>query len=349
MPFVSRFFGQLFFPLALILSVSCQTDIPPIEKGKSLEVRVEFNLERTLLPAHNELVTKSPTNDLYAVQVFTQSSPMSPKKSFGYGLYDDLTSISFMIDDQNIYFIEVTAVIDAKSILDAENNQYFEPFLLVNSLSLTEPIKAKITNKIIVDSETKFIDLKLSKAKVKEQNSGIVYDIPMLDRLYGVSENFTYDEIVGGTNVVIALKHCVFSLCPVIANPAINDGYLIVSLTNSAGQKSSQDLVVNLNGYNKQDFVYSLSNDLCKIDWLAPTLQKTTVNVTVKYCKTLTANGEPVSPITTIKTIENCELERLKRYNITVNSIDDGGSGTAGNISINTESLIFIDGGELGG
>ena len=111
----------------------------------------------------------------------------------------------------------------------------------------------------------------------------------------------------------------------------------------------SPDQIINLNSYVEQDFVFSLCNDLGKIDWFDLRYTKTNINIVLKHCQTISTSGIPDSPLTIIKTISNCEVERLKRYRIPVNSIDGGeDGGNSGGVSLETEELIFVDGGELG-
>lgn len=157
------------------------------------------------------LSLKSPTTDVYAVQIYSKLSEGGTYAKYGYGLFDDLSTIKLELPSGSIYKFEVTMIEDCRNriAIDPVSNTYRAPFV-TNGIGGGGQ---SVGNKFTISRTNYFAGLMKGYASVPTVD-GTSFDSfrrPLVNRHYGVVDGFQ-PKAGEQNNIRIDLKRAVFGL-----------------------------------------------------------------------------------------------------------------------------------------
>lgn len=194
---------------ACVAMIACsKEDTPaPQEEPEFYTVQLGWGGEIVDI-AYEPLDTRAATDDLYGIQVYSKpnnNSTATSWEAYAYGVFDDPTDISIELASGNKYKFVATMVVDAKNRIntyhpddpDKVGGQYSAPF----NVSYDE-IGTFISKKENDNIRYGYADIIDSGGNINS------YDIPNLDRYYGMVEEFIPSS--SNTDITISMKRVSF-------------------------------------------------------------------------------------------------------------------------------------------
>lgn len=216
------------FTILLLMPLlwACTSDKEEIIQDKTKEYIVSLGFVGEITDIIESPLTRTGSNDLYGIQVYSSSHEDNDLKPYAYGLFSDINGVTIKLIEGYKYTFVSTMVIDGiNKVKHNSENKYGTPFSF-NS-SFTTPI----TNYFTYDESRELKNLSKGGATIDsslDKASPKVYERPNLDRYYGRYNNFIPSE---STNVSIDMKRKSFGIKVIAEN--ITDGKLVISMPGS--------------------------------------------------------------------------------------------------------------------
>lgn len=241
-----RSFGLVILSVILGLNVtSCNTDEPVIDgPATTKEYTISINMTGEILDVNYSPLTRSESNDLYGIQVY--SAPADDEYAayapYAFGLFDNVNELSIQLLADKKYKFEATLLVDGKNILAYYGHYYRTPFDISDPYKVNTPL-----NTFALSNDCYFTCLSTGRT---ELNFGsYYYEHPTADRYYG--EMIDYIPVEDG-KVGIDMKRVVFG-CKYIVEGM--DGGSLKILMDGA-----PEVEIFSPSTETQDIIYSFSN-----------------------------------------------------------------------------------------
>lgn len=297
----------------LIFSLSCtEVKNEPEKELEYVDVNFRLSLEGVLMKPDSDFkqvqVSKSVSDDLYAVQIFKTNVSGGKLIPFGYGLFDATDKIKVKLVKDYYYKVVITCVRKGKTILSqTPTSTYDKPFELSGSTS-----GVGLTNEIIISPSKSFKGLSIGESLLAGEQKSCIR--PICDRYYGESDEFYCEK---NNSFSVDLKRVVFAL--EVSTVNIPKGRLKVVLdgaTDAVIEKSADRQVI-------YTFKGGVSGDWTNDDY------SENIGLTLFY-----DNGDGKY----IQLGESRQIDFKRRYSYQVGVSDVGVSG--GNVTLEGEGFI---------
>lgn len=122
-------------------------------------------------------LTKSTSNDLYAIQVYSKLADSTDSyEPCAFGVFDSLEGMIITLDNEHTYNFEATMLVDGKM----EKGHYFQ---------LSSGWTSTVNKQFVVTHNTNLVDMQLGSAFLSDKSK--VFNHPSFDRFYGVASDYT--------------------------------------------------------------------------------------------------------------------------------------------------------------
>lgn len=186
----------LMFTAILLAMLSCSNGNEPINPetptgGK--EYLVSLGMSGEITSIEESELTKSASDDLYGIQVYSIPNGGGEYKPYAYGVFDDKSKMQVKLLEGYRYKFESTMIVNGKNLL-----------YLYFYISGDSSYHAKIENYFKYTISRKAL---LDNASITWLSNGVAYKRPNIDRYYGQTVNYTPSD---NGNVSIDMKRVVF-------------------------------------------------------------------------------------------------------------------------------------------
>lgn len=316
----------LFLMMATLTIVGCSSNdeepqVAPVpEPVKEYFVSLGFSGEITDIS--ESPLTRTATDDLYGIQVYSMPTSGTEYKPYAYGLFDDKTKMTVKLLEGYKYKFVSTMVVNGKHEVHSNNGGYSFPFY-------TEGYT--VNDNTFKYSSSKSFSSHISKGTVGViiNNLYATVERPNMDRYYG--EVIGYSPLENGA-VSINMKRVVFGVK--IITDGLTEGILKITL------KDSPDMVIQYPNTEIQDiFTFSNSGSYGNFNAWTSDDYTETIPLSVSWGK---ADGATVPLVT-----QDITFKRNKLTTITVkvkdNSINNGVDISQDNTPMGNGDNITID------
>lgn len=160
-------------------------------------------------------LSRTTSNDLYGIQVYSSPVAMDDYKPYAYGLFDNKESMVVKLLDGYKYKFVATMVVDGKNRIENIEGKYPYPFC-------GEHTYTELNNNFTYTNNAKMSFLAKGFSSLSES---ILVDRPNTLRFYGETDNYTPSE---NLQVSINLKKVYFGIKVIAEN--LKEGEIVISI-----------------------------------------------------------------------------------------------------------------------
>lgn len=202
--------NRLFISLLCCFLICCDTPNPITDYDKPenyITTKINLSGEFNAMPEvpisntdQTNSLSRTTSEDLYAIQIYSADKPNSIYAKYAYGLFDDLSKVEVELSDRMYYRFVVVAAKQAKNNIKQISGAYYEPFMINLKPTLLD-------NQFTYSTSAAFASLTLGRTAMADDLK--TYDRPNADRYVG--EVVDYQPVEGKTLEVL-LKRVVFGI-----------------------------------------------------------------------------------------------------------------------------------------
>lgn len=207
--------------MSALLLVGCSREgdgkeiITP-DSPKEYIISLGYSGEITDITEHP--LSRSATNDIYGIQVYSMPTNGNEYKAYAYGLFDTNEGITIKLLEGYKYKFSSTVVVSGKTKLESHSNIFQLPFVVNGGV-------AELKNIFIYSSTNEFGYLKSSLSDLKD---GKMYTKPNIDRYYGESIGY-----LPSTNGAVSIKMKRVSFGAEFSTKGFSEGTINITIEGS--------------------------------------------------------------------------------------------------------------------
>ncbi len=257
--------------LACVGFVACSNNAEEIPAEPEFYT-VQLGMGGEILKLNEEpLASRTESNDLYGIQVYSKSGENSSWAPYAYGLFDDTNSISIKLLNGAKYKFVATMVKDGKDKLNHSDQMYLGPF----SNFTTTSNYTILTNDFEYRSDRSCKNL--GDGSTYLSNPKEIFYRPNTDRYYGELTDYVPDT--ENAKATIQMKRTAFGAKFIAEGELSNSGTLEVQITDAPKMTleltESDDVLFDIFTFKEVAAAWAAKGDYTEtvnvaINWISP-------------------------------------------------------------------------------